>query len=108
MLNKNLLFFLACIWLYSSSCSVVKQARGSDGKGISSLVFLSEKDVPFNQQFRGTTIGGLSGIDYNAAENAYYLISDDRSAINHARFYKAQVIINNNKIDTVIFLSVDS
>lgn len=108
MLNKNLLFFLACIWLYSSSCSVVKQARGSDGKGISSLVFLSEKDVPFNQQFRGTTIGGLSGIDYNAAENAYYLISDDRSAINPARFYKAQLIINNNKIDTVIFLLVDS
>ena len=108
MHHKNLLFFLACIWLYGSSCSGVKQVANREANSISRLVFLSEKDIPFNQQFNGTTIGGLSGIDYSAAEKAYYLISDDRSAINPSRFYKAQLVINNNKIDTVIFISVDS
>ena len=108
MLNKNISFLLACIWLYGSSCSGLKVASGKTGNTISSLVFLSEKNVPFNQQFKGTTLGGLSGIDYNVASDHYYLISDDRSAINAARFYTARVIINNSKIDTVIFLSVDS
>lgn len=108
MLNKNIIFLLACIWLGGSSCSSSKLATTNTSNTISSLVFLSEKDIPFNQQFKGTTIGGLSGIDYNAPENAYYLISDDRSAINAARFYTAQVVINNSKIDTVMFLSVDS
>lgn len=108
MLNKNISFLLACIWLYGSSCSGLKVASGKTSNTISSLVFLSEKDIPFNQLFKGTTIGGLSGIDYNVASDRYYLISDDRSAINAARFYTARVIINNSKIDTVIFLSVDS
>lgn len=108
MLNKNLVFLLACTWVFGTSCSGIKHTSGNASNGISSLVLLTEKDIPFNQQFKGTTIGGLSGIDYHATEDAYYLISDDRSAINHARFYKAQIVISNNKIDTVIFLSVDS
>ncbi|MCY7421002.1 MAG: esterase-like activity of phytase family protein, partial [Chitinophagaceae bacterium] len=108
MLNKNRCFLICCIWLCSSSCSGLKVASANTKNGISGLVFLSEKDIPYNQQFRGTTIGGLSGIDYNAGSDSYYLISDDRSAINPARFYKARVVISNNKIDTVIFLSVDS
>ena len=34
----------------------------------------------------------------------YYIISDDRSEKNPARFYEAEIIINQNKIDSVIFL----
>lgn len=51
-----------------------------------------------------TTVGGLSSIDYDRKKNQYYFICDDRSAINPARFYTASILINNNKIDTVIFL----
>lgn len=60
--------------------------------------------MPFN----GTTVGGLSGIDYNPAEDVYYLIADDRSDINPARFYTAKIIINNKGIDTVQLLMVDT
>lgn len=72
---------------------------------ISDLKFLSEYDVAFNKSFNKTTIGGLSGIDYNPEENEYYLISDDRSDINPTRFYTARIKISKNKIDTVIFTS---
>ncbi len=34
-----------------------------------------------------TTLGGLSGIDYDPKTNSFYAISDDRSQINPARFY---------------------
>ena len=54
-------------------------------------------------KYENTTIGGLSGIDYDSSKKLYYLVSDDRSDKNPARFYTAQVVINKNKIDTVIF-----
>ncbi len=73
---------------------------------ISELKFLSEVDVPYNYQFKQTTVGGLSGIDYDAANNLYYLISDDRSAINPARFYTAKLFINPKGIDSVVFIDV--
>ena len=71
---------------------------------INHLKFLSEYDVPYNKDFQNTIIGGLSGIDYDPRKNVYYIISDDRSEKNPARFYKAEIIINQDKIDSVIFL----
>jgi hypothetical protein len=64
---------------------------------------LSEYDVPYNKIFQNTIIGGLSGIDYEPRENVYYIISDDRSERNPARFYKAGITISDDKIDSVIF-----
>ena len=42
-------------------------------------------------QFAGTTVGGLSAIDYDAARQQYYLLSDDRSAHDPARLYTARI-----------------
>ena len=78
----------------------------SDNEITGHLKFLSEYDVGFNKQFNNTTIGGLSGIDYNPVDTSYYIISDDRSEKNPARFYKARITINKNKIDTVAFTDV--
>lgn len=39
----------------------------------------------------GTTVGGLSGIDYDAAGDRYILLSDDRSNMDAARFYTARI-----------------
>lgn len=52
------------------------------------LNYLGQQIVPSGTQFAGTTIGGLSGIDFNAASSSYYAISDDRSALGPARFYE--------------------
>ncbi len=86
------------------SCSSAKHLTGNEEIG--GLKFLSEYDIPFNKNFKNTIIGGLSGIDYNPASNVYYMISDDRSERNPARFYEAHIIINNNKIDSVEFADV--
>jgi len=89
------------ILIFSSCSSSIRQHKPSE---IPRLKFLSEYVVPYNLQFANTTIGGLSGIDYNPQKKEYYLISDDRSEKNPARFYSASILINNNKIDTVVFL----
>ena len=70
------------------------------------LKLIGKKTIPHNAAFKGTTVGGLSGIDYDRQQQQYYLISDDRSAINPARFYTAKIFFNEHKIDTVIFLQV--
>jgi hypothetical protein len=70
------------------------------------LKFIGEYDVPYNKSFQNTTIGGLSGIDFDHKHNIFYLISDDRSAMNPARFYTAKIFLNEKGIDSVQFISV--
>lgn len=94
-------FFLIGILIVS--CTTQKKITLSER---SQLKFIGEYDVPFNQGFQNTTIGGLSGIDYDKKHKIYYLISDDRSDINPARFYSAKIFLNANGIDSVQFVSV--
>lgn len=73
---------------------------------IDSLKFLGEYDVPFAAPFHGTTIGGLSGIDYDPVRKLYYMISDDRSDVNPARFYTAAITISGHGILGIRFTNV--
>ncbi len=84
-------------------CSCVVQ---NIGKPIRTIRFIGEFDLPHRLRFNGTTVGGLSGIDYNPAEDVYYLICDDRSDFNPARYYTAKIRISAAGIDTVQLLSV--
>ena len=88
--------------LFFISCSSSRPLKNPDN--ISHLRLLSEYDIPYNKKFQNTIVGGLSGIDYDAVKNVYYIICDDRSERNPARFYKAQINISNDKIDSVHFL----
>jgi hypothetical protein len=100
-------FPASCLYialLFLSACTVTRHP-GNDGE-IHRLKFLSEYVVPFNKVFNNTIIGGLSGIDYDAENNLYYLISDDRSQENPVRFYTAAIPFHENKLDTVIFKAV--
>ncbi|OIR04984.1 hypothetical protein GALL_128000 [mine drainage metagenome] len=96
---KNILtsFFLSFI-----VCNVTVAQNIS----ISKIKFIGDYEVPHNFSFKGTTVGGLSGIDYDKEKKLYYMISDDRSAINPARYYSAKIIFNDKKIDTVVFVDV--
>lgn len=49
--------------------------------------YLGQQIVPTGTAFGSTTVGGLSGIDHDAATGRFVAISDDRSGINAARFY---------------------
>lgn len=73
---------------------------------VSGLRFLGEYSLPRSWKFENTVVGGLSGIDYDSARQQYYLLSDDRSARNAARFYTAQIRFSATGIDTIIFTGV--
>lgn len=58
---------------------------------VSALRLIGEQRLPWRQQFQGTMVGGLSGIDYDAARGDWVMICDDRSEHNPARFYRARL-----------------
>lgn len=65
-----------------------------------SLRLIGETTLPHRMQAFGTTLGGISGIDYDAARDQYYLLSDDRSDFNAARFYTAKIAITSSGMAT--------
>jgi hypothetical protein len=99
------LLFLVFISFIFLSCSSIRQ---TEEKAIPKLTLVSSFEIPFNQEFKNTLIGGLSGIDYNAEKQLYYFICDDRAVYNDARFYTAKIHLSPNAIDSIAFKSVVS
>ena len=79
--------------------------RAADDASIA-LRLIGRQMLPQGMPFGGTTVGGLSGIDYDAAADLYYLISDDRSAFAPTRFYTARLRIDANGFDDVALQTV--
>lgn len=67
------------------------------------LQYLGQMRVWPGATLDGTVIGGLSGISYDPDDQHYYIISDDRSAKNPARFYTARIALSDKGISDVKF-----
>lgn len=104
-MKKYLLFLILPILAGIFSCNTTRKT-GTAGNGIGQLKFIGEYIVPYNLPFHGTVTGGLSGIDYDASTGQYYLICDDRSALNPARFYTARLYFSDKSFDSVKFIAV--
>lgn len=63
--------------------------------------FIDEYIIPADAQVDGTQVGGLSGLNYH--DGTFYMVSDQPS---NPRFYKAEIKISEEKIDSVKLLSV--
>src|SRR5690349_12247234 len=98
-------FLIACAY-FLASCASSRKIPAANS--ITRLNLLSEYVVPNGMLLNQTIIGGLSGIDHNTANDIYYMISDDRSDRNPARFYKAKIKIADNEIRNVTFIAVDT
>lgn len=98
---KFILVLLVSVLLLSCASS-----RKLANHSIQSLRFIGEYFVPHEATFNGTKIGGLSGIDYDPVDSSYYLICDDRSEYNEARFYTAKIFFSNTAIDSLRFTGV--
>jgi hypothetical protein len=96
------LFFVICLF---NSCGLV--GRLSKLAPIE-LIVLDQKTLPGNIRFQDTQVGGLSGIDYDPTQDCYYIISDDRSQLQPARYYTARIQISNRSIDSIQLLRVDT
>jgi hypothetical protein len=67
-------------------------------KGGPRLRLIGHTTLAHKLQFQGTTVGGLSGLDYDKERGVYYAISDDRSDINPARFYTLKLPITADSL----------
>ena len=91
-----------------SACSGDDDSSSSTAKEIHGLRFIGEQTLTSRMDYQGTTVGGLSSIDYH--DGTYYLISDDAASDSDAfngpiRFYTASFDITENSFGSV---SIDS
>jgi len=57
--------------------------------------------LPHDLLYKQTTVGGLSGIDYDPVTKTWYLICDNSSNGQAARFYTAKIELSEDKIQRV-------
>ncbi|MEH2076881.1 MAG: esterase-like activity of phytase family protein [Nostoc sp.] len=74
---------------------------------ISSIEFIGEATLPKGLIFKKTEIGGLSGISYDAKNNLYYAISDDRGQKAAARFYTLKIDLSKGYLQKGGVIPVD-
>ncbi len=103
---KSTMLFFGFIVVMISHVNSQNIITTPSAKNISAIKFLGEYDIPFNLKYKNTTVGGLSGIDYDAQNKLYYMICDDRSEKNPARFYTAKIFITAKGIDSMRFTGV--
>ncbi len=89
-----------CLWGFYAGCFFINIKTANS----QSVRLLSSFSLPAEYKVNGVRLGGLSGIDYDVKDNVYYLVTDDRSEIDKARYYQARIVIKHQKIDTVKFL----
>jgi hypothetical protein len=65
---------------------------------ISNVEFIGQATLPTGLSFQNTEVGGLSGITYDAKNNLYYAISDDRGDKAPARFYSLKIDLSKGKL----------
>lgn len=67
------------------------------------LRLIGETRLPHRLRFQDTVVGGLSGLDYDAARDLWYAISDERSA---PRFYTLRLPISSTQVGPPELLGV--
>lgn len=102
---RQVLFFLVITFMIGCS-SARRSAGNTSAVSISEIRFLGEYILPNNMSFKNTTVGGLSGIDYDAKRDLYYMICDDPSTRGPARFYTAKIPVSEKGIDSVQIIEV--
>jgi hypothetical protein len=98
--RRSLLHSAALAALAMSTSSLAQTGSGPR------LRLIGHSTLPHKLQFQGTTVGGLSGIDYDRERGVYYAISDDRSDINPARFYTLKLPITADSVGTAELISM--
>lgn len=76
----------------------------TSGRAEIELELLGQAILPTGLMYENTEVGGLSGVSYAPEEGVYYVISDDRSLRQPARFYRLAIniqdnLVNNNSVE---------
>ncbi|MGD1936400.1 MAG: esterase-like activity of phytase family protein [Cyanophyceae cyanobacterium] len=73
-----------------------------------SVEVLDEFVLPFDTEFEGTKVGGLSAIAYDRANDSFYALPDDRGDINPPRLYTLKISVNQKSKANLGVESLDS
>jgi hypothetical protein len=65
---------------------------------ITDIDFIGSATLPTGLTFQNTEVGGLSGITYDAKNDLYYAISDDRSNKSTARIYTLKIDLSKGSL----------
>jgi hypothetical protein len=98
---RRLLWALPGLLLAGCAAPPVGHDQG-DAEAAACLQLLGEIRWPRDTQYAGTTVGGLSSIDYDARSGLYYLVSDDRSSFDPARLYTARIRYDASGLHEVV------
>ena len=98
--------FRTALALASAAIVLSACANFSHNAPITGLRLIGEQRIALKHAFEGTSVGGLSGIDYDAANKSWVMESDDRSEINPARFYRAALNFDSKAFTSVTLSSV--
>lgn len=81
-------------------------AMASPARADEFIEFIGEVTFETGYEFQGTEVGGLSGAAWDEDNGVYYILSDDRSQINDARFYTVSMDASDGSLDDgdVVFL----
>lgn len=92
-MHKINVLLILFVGYFMTSCSTLKIAKDIKYN----VRFLDDYVLDADIKLNNRPVGGLSGIDYDGTN--FYIVSDAPSV---PRFYKAEIILNNYKIDTII------
>lgn len=96
MIRKTLSIIPLAAFLLSTGTPGFAQVTGFVQDKAPALI--GEFVLPTGLKFNSVEFGGISGLDYDPAQNVYYAISDDRSEKAPARFYKLRLDIDASGI----------
>lgn len=65
------------------------------------LRLIGEARLPHKLPYKNTTVGGLSGIDYDPANGTYFLLSDDGGRQSPPRFYTARLALTPDRLGEI-------
>jgi hypothetical protein len=99
--RRSLLGALAASSLLPTSWACAQTATATP-----KLRLIGHAILPHKLQFKNTTVGGLSGLDYDRERDVYYALSDDRSDINPARFYTLKLPLTATSLGAPELLTV--
>jgi 5'/3'-nucleotidase SurE len=83
--------------LVYADVTLARNGADQNRQSVTGFEPLGEVIFPTGYPFADTTVGGLSGITYDANRGLYYSLADDRSA--EARFYTLSIDLRDGSLD---------
>lgn len=99
VIGGTALFLLALTPLSAQWGRTPAVSTSADRQNVVDIEFLGEVTFPTGYDFEGSTVGGLSGLAYDAEENVYYALSDGHSDTNPARYYELTIDIADGNFE---------